>query len=286
MNYTEFLDLVVQLIIKNTKPGSGLITAAELGGLLRQAAPDVGWKQFGKRTLLEVLQDLNASGRVELTETDKGALAARSTGKTVVGDALPIETFNPLRKAIWEAFVLVAPAGRRFIHRTNSSIRAGLDVAPTPADEWIEITPISSTIQKQWAGEFLATQSEERFLEARQQLDSSVWHAQQFGNALRLEDVSASRAWNRYRSSRVSAEVQRWLTEKSLPIEWAFQQHASALLAGVAESRELPSTLASSQEETKRIILAALAELPIERLLEIPIPAGILMTALSTAKAR
>lgn len=285
MDYPEFLDLVVQLIRKNPKPDNGIITAAALGGLLQIAAPDVNWKMFGKRSLLEVLQDLAANGRVNLTKTDKGALAVALTDQAVKVATPQTATFNPLRKAIWEAFVLTAPTGRRFIHRTNGSVRAGLDVAPTPADEWIEITPISSSTQMEWAREFLATQPEDQLGAARQLFSSGDWTAQQFGTLLREADESAARSWNLYRSSRVSAEVQKWFTGESLPNEWAFQQQTPAVQAGQSHSREfLIDSL--SKEETKRIILAALADLPVENLLEIPIPAGILLTAITTAKAR
>lgn len=284
MNYSEFLDLVVRLLTRNA-PANSVLTAAALGGLLHQAAPEVKLKKFGKSSLLDVLRDLEASGHIRLTQTTKGALAVTPTGSVETVSAPQIESFNPLRKAIWEGFVFTAPAGRRYMHRLSGIIRAGLDMAPTPADEWIELTPLSSDVQRQWAIDFLSQIDPEKLKATRQQVSNSPWHPQQFAKVMREEDESAARSWNRYRSSKVSAVVQHWLSENNIPTEFAFQQHGQILIDGTSEPKELGLIQAKSRDETKQLILRALAEMPLERLLEIPIPAGILLSALLSGKA-
>ncbi|PAA16484.1 hypothetical protein [Pseudomonas fragi] len=285
MNYAEFLDFVVQIISKNLNPQSEMMTGALLGELMQQAAPDVSWKKFGKRSLFAVLEDLEADGRIEVVKTDKGALAVRPTAGASKSSGRQLETYNPLRKAMWEAFVLVAPAGRRFIHQKNGTLRAGLEIAPAPADEWIEITPISSEMQKAWAADFLSRQALEQFTKARQLVDSQNWSAPSFAGLIKEESESVFREWNKYRSSLVSSEVQRWLLDSNLPVDWAFQRNDSRLETSSVERVTPGAVVTASEENTKAVILAALAQLPIDQLLLIPIPAGILLAALSAAKA-
>lgn len=285
MNYTEFLDFVVQIISKNLNPQNKMMTGALLGELMQQAAPDVSWKKFGKRSLFAVLEDLETDGRIEIVKTEKGALAVSPTAGSSKSSGRQIETYNPLRKAMWEAFVLVAPAGRRFIHQKNGTLRAGLEIAPAPADEWIEIIPVSSETQKAWAADFLSKQDLGQFTKARQLVDSQNWSAPSFAGLIKEESESVFREWNKYRSSLVSSEVQRWLMDNNLPVDWAFQRHDSRLETPLAEQVAPGAVIVSSEENTRAVILSALAQLPTDQLLLIPIPAGILLAALSTAKA-
>ena len=278
MDYARYLDLTVQLIETHKRPDAPL-TAAVLGGLLLRAEPEVGFKTFGKKALREVLDDLQAKGRVVLTQTDKGALAVDRVG-TVSAVAPQAETYNPLHRAMWEAFTFSAPQGRRFINRTTGLIRAGLALAPNPADEWVEITPLGPELQRQWAVEFLAEQAPgiSEGLAAFLQEDSWTPHA--FTARLREMDPGITRAWNAFRSRRVSAHVQNWLRDNALPPAWAFQQQSPAtpLVSPIAPGG------AANDAEARQVIMAALAQMPLAQLLEIPIPVGLVLSALSSLK--
>ena len=286
MTYEEYLDLVVQTVAKNTKSDSGCITAAALGGLLRQASPDENWKMFGKRTLSELLVNPRLEGRLSLTKTDKNALAV------VLGEAAPlpnrtaIQTFNPLRKSIWDAFVLATPEGKRFMHRRNGIVRVGLDIAPAPADDWVEIFPVGIERQRTWANEFIVEAHSDATQTAEQTLGADHWHPHMFAQALRQVDENLSRQWNRFRSSKVSSLVKDWLSQHAIPFDMAFQ---SSLRAGDLKSASveaIESVKAYESEEIRRAIMTALSSLPLEKLLEIPIPAGLMLSALSSAKMR
>ncbi len=286
MTYEDYLDLVVQTIAKNLKSDSHCLTAAALGGLLRQACPEENWKTFGKRTLSELLADLEHQGRLSLTKTDKEALAV------VLGDAasLPavasIEQFNPLRKSVWDAFVLVAPEGRRFMHRRNGAVRLALDIAPAPADDWVEIFPIGVDAQREWAQAFIAEGHGSGVDAAAQTCSDGSWHPQRFVQLLKHSDENIAHLWNRFRSAKVSSIVKDWLAQHALPSELAFQSRApsvGAMSSNVEIGNAIP---ANESEDVRRAILTALSKLPLEKLLEIPIPAGLMLSALSNAKLR
>lgn len=280
MDYARYLDLAVQLIQTHKRPDAPL-TAAALGGLLLKAEPEVGFKTFGKRTLRELLDDLEAKGRVSLSLTEKGALAVEAVGAApmVVKQA---ETYNPLHRAMWEAFTFTAPQGKRFINRTTGLIRAGLAIAPNPADEWVEITPLGAELQRQWAGEFLSEQNPEIAQSLDVSLQDDGWTPHAFVSELRARDMGVARSWNAFRSRRVSAHVQNWLREHALPPAWAFQQQSPS--ASVASSIIPAATATVGDAETRQIIMAALAQMPLAQLLEIPIPVGLVLSAVNSLK--
>lgn len=286
MTYEDYLDLVVQTVAKNLKSDSHCLTAAALGGVLRQASPEVNWKTFGKRTLSDLLADLEHQGRLSLIKTDKDALAVVIGNKESLPASASIEKFNPLRKSIWDAFVLLAPEGRRFMHRRNGTVRVGLDVAPAPADDWVEIFPVGVNTQREWACGFIAEEHGSVSNAAGQTLSDDNWHPQMFVQALKHSDENVARLWNRFRSAKVSSLVKDWLVQHALSSELAFQSSAQNTDAKSSSVEAGATILANESEDVRRAILTALSTLPLEKLLEIPIPVGAMLSALSKAKLR
>jgi hypothetical protein len=286
MDYSAYLELVSATARKNLKPGATSITAAALGALLRQAAPDVTFRMFDRHSLLEVIGDIEAKGLVRQVETEKGALAVEPTNGVGGQTVEPVAKFNPVRKTVWEAFVLAVPAGKRFMHRRTGSIRAGLDVAPSPADEWVEIKPITSAVQKTWAQEFLRDSTSGEQKRAQESLVAINWHVQDFTKALKEDDELAVRKWNRFRSAQVSSSIQEWLTTHSLPVDFGFQTDTPTISDHGAASLEGTGVGLLPPEDMRRVILAALATLPLDKLLEIPVPAGSILAALQKTRTR
>lgn len=286
MTYAEYLDLVVQLATANLKLGSRYITAAALGVLLRQASPDIDWKFFGKRSLSELLSDPLLQSRLSVITTEKKALAVQPICQSAT-TSIALETFNPLRKSVWDSFVLGAPTGRRFMHRHNGMVRMGLLATPNPVDDWVEIAPISLDEQREWAVEFLDGVTGKVDVARAGLLDGDSWHPHVFAEALRQADEAELRQWNRFRSARVSAAVKGWLTKHALPIERAFQSFPRGKSGKSAEQAAEVGRVPDLQaDEARKVILHALSLLPLEKLLEIPIPAGLMLSALSNTKPR
>jgi len=289
MNYNEYLDLAVHTIAKNLKPDSQYLTAAAVGGLLRQASPEEDWRAFGKRTLSELLSELEHLGRLSIVKTEKGALAV-ALGNAASQPSVAIEKFNPLRKSIWDAFVLVSPEGRRFIHRRDGTVRVALDIAPPPADDWAEIFPITTETQINWARDFIAEGHSDKVDLALQTVLEDNWHPQMFARLLKQSDEKLAHLWNRFRSAKVSNAVQEWLTQNLLPSTFAFQSSAKNQPRTVGMQNSIPEIGSAApiddSDEARKAILIALSTLPLEKLLEISIPAGVMISALSSAKLR
>ncbi|WP_146096136.1 hypothetical protein [Xanthomonas arboricola] len=297
MNYSEYLSRVVQLVSLNQKNGQPM-TAAVLGSYLSSSIPEVSFKDFGKRHLREVLADLESAKHVTLTTTDKGALAVQlsdSAPATVPADfAAPINRISPLKKAVWEAFLFPVPAGLRFAHRISDVIRIGLTQSPTPEDDWIEITPVTNDTQYRWALDFLGDHANELTSEPQEFLNSLPWNPPIFGQTLRKLNPGLAKRWNHYRSKMAIDHVRKWLAQAGLPEAWAFERIARPTEAIKTASEAIqiaaistsPATAYGEEGNARETILAALAQLPLSKLLELPIPAGVLLQAIASRSSR
>jgi hypothetical protein len=290
----EYVDLALRLIETESSSPGHAVTAAFLGVLLRRARPDITWEAFHLRTLKDLLIEMKRRGLIEFGENNSGALAVWPAQRVLRLDPPPRpKTFNPLRKQFWVAFVVDQPKGRRFVHRPTGLIKMGLTESPSPVDEWIEITPVSDTLQRQWLSEFLSTRSLSKDANGIDDpvfaavLQSDDWF-RELPHALADRDPQLVREWNRLRSSRVSEAVRTWCAKNAMDSSLAFESSdhtysAAAQLKsdaprpeGVLETADAAS---SKTESTRSRILAALQQLPTEYLMEIPIPAKYLLHA-------
>ncbi len=277
MNVSDYLDSVLQIVRTNERP-SGL-KASTLGLLIIRSLPGERWTKFGFPTLKSLLQQLEQRGVVRLGDDAQGAFAvwpasALKPGPlpTPMPTPPPSQKYNPLRRDFWLAFAAASTLGRRFASRTTGAVRMGLAERPHPADQWIEITPISDEVQKGWAKQFLVEKGrqEPHLLAA---LDAPTWFVQ-FVQALRHCDPELTWQWNRTRSEKVSGVVRRWLEEHKLEPEIAFvQQPQPSYLRSIART---------SKDETRArdAVLGALSRMTTDELAELPIPAKYLLKEL------
>lgn len=275
MNIDEYSAQVVQLILSNIEPRKGYLTAASLGERLSRANLEGSWKDFRFKSFLHFLEELQQRRLIRLIQTDKKAWAvAQFDGSEQPASALQ-KSYNPLRKAVWAAFVFSSPGGRRFMHRYNGSVRLGLTASPSPVDEWAEIEQINDDTQKKWAVEFLA-QNEITLPTAAEVLSNEDWH-RVFPSAL-IEHASHKLKilWNRCRTLKVATYVEEWGAKNSVPVTLIFttrEQEDIPTLVPASENYEIPD------HEIRQCILTALSSLPTEQLLKIQLPTSALLDA-------
>jgi hypothetical protein len=282
MNVNEYVDLALQIIRSNISPQDRSITAAQLGMLLRRAQPEADWKTHGFPSLKALLLTMQERHLIEMGQNPKQALAVTPTERPfALEPPAPSRTFNPLAKPFWVAFVVEQPWGRRFFHRPTDTIRMGLMEAPSPGDEWIEITPISGETQKIWARDFLKKPELQERKELAQALDEPGWF-RAFPARLATIDPQLVKEWNRSRSVRVSETVKAWCVKYAINPSVAFQSERWRPSLKSQGARHGQSGQAPLMKSARTTVLAALARLPTEYLLEIPIPAKYLLQGDST----
>lgn len=274
LSQNQFLDSVVQIIKANG--GERGIKGATLGQLIRTALPDQHWRDCGFPTLKDLLQELVKHKHVRIGDDDQGAFAVWLLAKQPAGSFAPTrQRYNPLRQDVWNAFAISYPSGRRFMHRTSGAVRMGQVERPTPAEQWAEFQAIGDEEQRRWAREFIAEiEGGNQFAAA---VDDPDWF-RRFPRELRLRDVDLGRKWNRVRTERVSAHVRHWCEENKIDPEVAFQQSAT--------DSGLRNVSAALPREARTIVLAALARMTTDELMQIPIPAKYLLEEVSGGPLR
>lgn len=283
MKLEDYIGLALQVIQNSIPAERGFMTAATLGSRLRDSISDEVWTDFGYRTLTDFLQALEKQQLIVVFRTPKDALAVRLPGATPshVLTGLGKSKYNPLRKPLWSAFVVAVPAGRRFLNRRNGSVRLGLQASPSPIDEWVEVQQIPSDVQVGWAREFLNNADLADQAAVLEALGDPYWY-QIFPRELDNKDRSLRPRWNKFRSAKVSAHAEAWAKENEVSLDLVFQGAEPEPFGNKAEDKLLPTSAKPGADRRREWILAALNALPLEKLLEIPLPAGLLFEAMDT----
>ncbi|MBU0717526.1 MAG: hypothetical protein KJ749_04695 [Planctomycetes bacterium] len=279
MDQQQFLETVVHLVESNypRDPRRGL-KAAEVGLLVHRALPDLDWNSLGFSKLSDVLDVLEDREIIQTGPDDKRALTVwlrdrEGAGIPATPRAFPprgeivgaVTIFRPLRNDVWTAFVAALPQGRRFLRQSDGVVRMGLDDAPQPEQEWVEIEPIAEDRQKEWAVEFLRESRLDKYPELALALDAPDWY-RVFPEKLRADARVEPSRWNRLRSNRILQRVREWAEQKKVSPEVIFSP---------ACARTLPARLVSRPDEhdLKRRLLDAVGQMTVNELLEVRIPA-------------
>ena len=271
INDSDYLDLTVQVVRSFVGLGRPHMTAAALGETLRRAVSDQSWRDLGYRTLGDLLRSPKLESRLEIFKTEKNALAVRLKAQASVAHTMPRKQYNRIAKPVWGAFVIANPPGKRFLNRKTGAVRSGIQEPPSPLDEWVEIPLIPVSDQKAWVDEFLQQQHLRRSEGIENALAATSWNY-----ALSHTLGEHAGAWNLFRSSKVAASVDTWASSSGISHDLVFESSPTKPAPPAPVQGALPDTA----DNDRAVILAALATLPIERLREIALPAGALLTAL------
>jgi hypothetical protein len=275
MTIDEYIDYSFQVLKANLDANRRYLTAARFGVLLRRANGDTDWKSLGFPTLASFLRVLESRGLITAGPNEKEALSVWVKEESPkLRAATQSKAYNPLRKSVWSAFVIDSPAGKRFLNRQDGAVRIGVATAPSPVDEWAEIVPIPQEEQQKWAREYLRNNKLESKV-TQEALESYSWYSR-LAAALNAIDSNAAKQWNRCRSLKISSMVESWCQKHSVQNSLVFQSESKR---PETQNPVEQNTLSSDQNRFRAAVLAALAELPTENLLEISIPAKYLLRA-------
>lgn len=259
MTREDYLDAVLQLIRSNNQSTAGL-KASTLGNLILRSLPD-HWTRHGYSALKDLLQELEHRGQVSIGLDAQKMLAIWVKGEHRGTRTKPIR----LRREIWVAFVNQLPRGLRFMNRETGVVLMGQLALPMGDNEWIPIQPLSSDIQKNWAWEMI---SEFQLDDFRDTLADPLWYLS-FPQQLRQSRRDMLTQWNRIRSTKILEAVQAWCTQHGIPIDLITEARPSTSDTDTEKATVLTN---STGDNTRQLLLDALARMPTQELLEIPIP--------------
>lgn len=150
----------------------------------------------------------------------------------------------------------------------------GLDEAPTPAEQWVEIKRVTEEMQKAWFCDFLAAKDLAGDSQLRDDLGHAMWFVR-VPKRLRALNPDFVKQWNWVRSEQVTKHVFNWCDENTLP---------RTLVLRSAQPAEPPPVPAATEPMTVNIrenILAALNLMSTDELLSLPIPAKYLLATMN-----
>lgn len=276
--------LIAQLVIELLSGSPG---ASELGARLKQRLNSVlvnkglaplneralGFKRFSD-FLLGLVGDRisieRPQGAGDVNVVLRGALPAESGFSST---EISHSGFQPfvIRSDVWQAFTNPDRGRRRFLHKETYVVRHFLDTETSgikdqisqDQDRYFEILPIDSGSQREWMKAFLESL---RLVPAdRAPLDAIVGDAYSSSvNAIFTRALGDhGTAWRKFRTNKVTAEIQAWAACNNLSFEnLCVQKEAKAAIQQSSQS-SLPS-MTSRQQVVK--LLELLSDDDISRL--------------------
>jgi len=275
MQVEEYVDAVYQIIRTHDREDG--VKASSLGQLIRRALPSEPWTVFGFRSLKEVLAPLEQRGLIRM-EGRGGALAIWLAGKDEkqITSAAVTKKYSPLKQEAWLAFAVPRPPGKRFLRRSDGTIRMGLSEIPHPADRWVEIEQICDDKQKAWARAF-ANGLGAKFQSTLGALDDPSWFTH-FGRALREIDREQGHQWNVTRTEKVSACVNDWCEKHKIDTSLVFEQRSRRVPSSAIKMEGVVKP--TKEGATRDLLLAALSRMTTHELAQLQIPAHYLLNEL------
>ena len=280
---TPFLSALLHTI-QQLQAASGVdgVDVAYLGNTLLTAGHR--WADHGFERLSEPLQRLEQANLVETFRNEKGSLRVRATTSSIVApalrpEAIPVtptvyaQRFRPLRSPIWFAFIAALAEGhRRLLNRRDGTVWGDPGEPPGAQNDWVAVKPVDQDEQRDWARQFL---DDAQIAEDRQELLESLeppdWF-RRFPAALAGRGRSLVRDWNHRRSERIIGHVKDWAATNRVP---------DAVLFDEAPCVRQPSSTerAAGAGNLRESLLDAVAEMPTDALLDLPIPARLVIRA-------
>jgi hypothetical protein len=254
---------------------AGSMTAARAGLLLKNYLPNAlanaGFEKFS-----DLLRELENNGSIRTGLDSKRVLVIWFPEKSVTEPP-----FRPLRDDIWRAFIARRPEGGRYLSRETGELRLGLSSPPTLSQHWIQLIPLSEEVQKRWAVDYLAQEG---------LIDSEINHAIamepwyfHFGVALENAGSNIARGWKRWRSEQVTVHVIDWCIANGVDPKTVFENSQVAHFSSPKQSTESHRSVLNAPEKDHRgIILRALAMMPTDDLLKLPIPSRYVFDAIDS----
>jgi len=176
-----------------------------------------------------------------------------------------------VRPEIWKAVVFVSHKGPLRVNRITGFLSSvpqeneseDGETAGSQGD-WVKLEPIATDTQKKWMYSFVSGQPGLAIEDAPTD-EERWWEA--FSRWLRERSLEAEFAWRRYRTQRVVEYLQDWAQQHNVPLRYVFAGTRTSAAGGPTEGSE------TDEEATRKALLAAISEMPLEQLEQLAIPA-------------
>eukprot|EP00456_Euglypha_rotunda_P014054 TRINITY_DN1435_c1_g1_i9.p1 TRINITY_DN1435_c1_g1~~TRINITY_DN1435_c1_g1_i9.p1 ORF type:complete len:286 (+),score=44.84 TRINITY_DN1435_c1_g1_i9:83-940(+) len=274
----EYLTEVYRIIKENFRPSdpSGGMLVAPLAMIVHRA---IGIKQkgFGFGKFKDVLAVLEASGLLRTGLNDANLLSVWLPENNEPQTLKPIDdaadSVRSLRSHAWLAFVSSSHHGEKFLNRLTGEIRTG-DGPPT-GNGWVRIPSVPRESQRELAREFVRRHPGNDDLLPL--IEEVKWYFG-FTNALRAKSPDLVYLWNRTLSRYITSIAAKWCHDNQIRDSLIFDEEHEWREPSPTTPLDMTST--ERQAVLKELVLRAIADMPLQELLQVAIPAHRLIAVL------
>lgn len=299
MDPNSYITSVVRALERFSQPHGQPMYLANVGAwLIRE---NLHWRAFGYTRLTGLLAELERRGLAKVRDHGQGTqlvellpqpalepqVQVLGSEPNATQQTLLSRPFRPLRFSLWAAFA-TSGTEPKFLDRQTWFVVSG---TPSAHQDAVVIESIPPDVQRGWAQDFIRTARIRPGESFEAVLRAPDWY-RQFAHALSDNKAQLS-AWKRFRSQMIIAHVRNWAERNDVPQDRLFYEpqpvHRDEVnTAGLQSNTTAPLAIdprpQAAEKETRAAILEALAELPTEDLLRIPIPAHILIDKLRSVR--
>jgi len=296
------VDAVTQLRERRKVPTAAGVRSE----MTRLTASGFSHEALGYERFRDFLAAAEGSGRVLLTRPEPGSQAdiEVSLPGEQLATRLPKSRVRevPLPGEVWKAFVSWSPGLRRVVERATGQVftfpAEGLALEPhsiaslrsrveaSPPGEFVDIEPIDRQLHEQWAGEFISEGglSSEAADVLRAALGSDK-PLGAFASAIRGFE-NENEAWTAYRLRKVRQYISQWSAAREVRVSIDSPEPSAererrphgVMARPSREERLLPAADQPRAGDPRQIVIAAIEQMTLSELLELRIPARILLT--------
>ena len=289
MTNTTNIDQVVEFIAATVRKQHELsgrrVNGVNLAEAFRHEFPNLTYASLGVERLADLVRIAENKGLLvrhrDVSHLEVSPVSPSNPQSHQAGAGQPnkaIRPSGPVRADIWRAFLFFNPGEARFFDRETSQI---LEASGDTVDQYrqspryIQLNTIPTEIQKGWMREFVREHSLEVGVDA---IESATWYSA-FPAWLRSTHPDLGNTWGSYRAQKVVRYTHEWAEKHKIPVTQVLSPAGTRLQSQRYQSCVglLPSPADEQDAILRTAILAALADLPLSNLMDIPIPLRHLM---------
>jgi hypothetical protein len=253
---------------------------AVLAEAIRTHFPGFSYEQVGLARLSDAVRIAEQRGLVIRHRDVKHLeLSPGPDSDLPPGTELTTHTVAPLphvKPDIWRAFVFVSRGNVFFLDRDSGQVLALREEDRVRHDaleadqQYAKITPIAVGTQQQWMKQF--THGREGLNVDEAPIHAEEWWVE-FPAWLRGIDFVLERAWHRFRTAKVLEYLREWASSNNVTLSSLLSPEDSLRQTrSLGPQDSIAETTRTESQRLREAIIAAVGEMPLEQLQDIPIP--------------
>jgi len=273
-NVSDLVQFIADYVRRQFDQTGGRTTGAVLANAIREKFPGFEYKQVGLSRLADAVGRAEQEG-VLVRHRDVKHLEVSPSEATPRSPVVSAGTSSSYVHAdVWRAFLFVNDE-KHFLDRESGRLVTlaaddTREIETYKGDtKFAQIDSIAPDIQKDWMRQFVTSQPSLAIDDAP--IDEERWWIA-FSRWLQEQDAEHILAWRRFRAEKVVRLVREWAKQNDVPATSLFTPQRPR-----PRSEILPTTYRGEDEATKRAILSAIREMPLEQLENLSVPVRYLL---------